>query len=165
MIAQIHGKEFPLQDVFCDKFVFRIPRYQRPYAWKIEQAETLLDDLLGAVGDLNDNTDDLDSYFIGSIVVVKDENKPDADVVDGQQRLTTLTILLAAIRSIYRDQDSKQEITGYIYLRGKPLIKMPDHFHLTLREKDALFFQEMIQKDVSLEKVRAINIAELEIDS
>lgn len=159
--AQIHGKEFALQDVFCDKFVFRIPRYQRPYAWKVEQAETLLDDLLSAIGNLDDDTDDLESYFLGSIVVVKEEGKPDAEVVDGQQRLTTLTILLAAIRAAFRDEDARREITGFIYLKGRPLVKMPDHYHLTMREKDAVFFQETIQKDVELEKAQAINIAEL----
>lgn len=156
--SQIHGKEYPLQDVFCEKYVFNIPRYQRPYAWKVEQAETLLDDLLSAIGDLGDPNDNLDSYFIGSIVVVKEESKPDSDVVDGQQRLTTLTILLAAIRASYRGEDAQQEITHFIYLKGKPLIKMPDHYHLTLREKDAEFFQEMVQKDVKLEKLRAINV-------
>ena len=158
--SQIHGKEFPLRDVFCDKYVFRIPRYQRPYAWKIEQAETLLDDLLSAIGDVDDSSDDLESYFIGSIVVVKEETKPDADVVDGQQRLTTLTIILAAIRATYKASDV-QEITSYIYLKAKPLTHMPDHYHLTLREKDALFFQDVVQKDIKLEKLRTVNVAEL----
>lgn len=159
--AQIHGKEYPLQDVFCDKFVFRIPRYQRPYAWKVEQAETLLDDLLAAIGDLNDNTDDLESYFLGSIVVVKEEGNPDSEVVDGQQRLITLTMLLAAIRATYKNDDARQQLTGFIYLKGKSLVKMPDNYYLTLRDKDAVFFQEMIQKDINLEKVKAINVAEL----
>ena len=158
---QIHGKEFPLQDVFCEKFFFRIPRYQRPYAWKVEQAETLLDDLLGAIGDFNDSADDLEFYFIGSIVVVKEEGEPHAEVVDGQQRLTTLTILLAAIRATYKDNDAQQNITGFIYHKGNPLTRIPDHYHVTLREKDAGFFQEMIQKDVNLEKVNSANLAEL----
>lgn len=163
--AQIHGKEYPIQDVFCDKFVFRIPRYQRPYAWKVEQAQTLLEDLLGAIGDLNDSSDDLESYFLGSIVIVKEEGQPDAEVVDGQQRLTTLTILLAAIRATYRDQDARNNLTGFIYHKGNPLTKTPDHHHLTLRERDAEFFQDVIQKDIALTKVRTLNIAELPTDS
>ncbi len=165
MIAQIHGKEFPIRDIFCEKFIFQIPRYQRPYAWKVEQAEILLDDLLGAIGDLNDDGDDLESYFLGSIVVVKDEATPDSEVVDGQQRLTTLTLLLAAIRATYRDDAERQNLTEFIYHRGNPRTKTPDHFHVTLREKDALFFQEMVQKDFRLEKLRSINIGELHIDS
>ncbi len=159
--AQIHGKEFPLQDVFCDKYVFRIPRYQRPYAWKDEQAETLLDDLLAAIGDLNDDTDDQESYFLGSIVVVKEEGNPDAEVVDGQQRLTTLTILLAAIRATYKSADKRQELTSFIYLKGKSVVKMPDNYYLTLRDKDATFFQDVIQKDILLEKAKTINVAEI----
>jgi uncharacterized protein with ParB-like and HNH nuclease domain len=159
--AQIHGKEFPIQDIFCEKFVFHIPRYQRPYSWELEQAQTLLDDLLGAIGNLEDSTDDLESYFLGSIVVVKEENKPEAEVVDGQQRLTTLTILLAAIRASFESEEARQHITHFIYHKGNPLTKTPDHYHLTLRERDAEFFQNNVQKDVSLEKVKGSNIAEL----
>lgn len=159
--AQIHGKEFPLQDIFCEKFIFHIPKYQRPYAWKVEQAELLLDDIVSALGNFETAEDDLDSYFLGSIVVVKEDSSPDADVVDGQQRLTTLTILLSAIRAVYQDNKSKQNITKFVYEEGNPLTKTPDHYHLTLKEKDALKFQEWIQKDEKLDQVRNINIAEL----
>ena len=159
--AQIHGKEYPIQDVLCDKFLFEIPRYQRPYSWGIEQAETLLDDLLSAIGNLEDSTDDTESYFLGSVVVVKEEGIPKAEVVDGQQRLTTLTILFAAIRATITDQEFRDELTSFIYHKGKASVKLPDCFYLTLREKDALYFQEIIQKDVNLAKVRVENLAEL----
>lgn len=51
MPTKIHGAEYPIQKIFCDDFVFSIPLYQRPYAWEIEQAEALLEDLLGFLGD------------------------------------------------------------------------------------------------------------------
>ena len=50
MPTKIHGAEYPIEKIFCDDFVFSIPLYQRPYAWEIEQAENLLDDLLGFWG-------------------------------------------------------------------------------------------------------------------
>ena len=70
---QIQGKEHPIKEIFCQPFAFTIPRYQRPYAWGTAQAVQLLEDLLGALGDLDDDTDNMDAYFLGSIVVVKKE--------------------------------------------------------------------------------------------
>ncbi len=74
--------------------------YQRPYAWEVEQAETLLDDLLSFLGDGVEPVDEVNPYFLGSIVLIKSDGLPEAEVVDGQQCLTTLTILLAALREI-----------------------------------------------------------------
>lgn len=67
---------------------FRIPPYQRPYAWTSEQIDDLWDDLV----------DNIDSgHFLGSLVLSsEDESRP--QVIDGQQRLTTLMLLLAALR-------------------------------------------------------------------
>ena len=58
------------------------------YAWTEEQAGILFDDLYDFF-----QTETIDNYFLGSIVLIKEENKPYADVIDGQQRLTTLSIL------------------------------------------------------------------------
>lgn len=96
---EIRGEHRPIQKVFCNDFVLRVPHYQRPYAWKVESAQELLSDLLAFMGDGLGKADDLPPYFLGSIVLVKDDAYPEADVIDGQQRLTTLTILLAALRA------------------------------------------------------------------
>lgn len=67
---------------------FRIPPYQRPYAWTSEQIDDLWDDLLDNLGG---------GHFLGSLVLsAEDEARP--QVIDGQQRLTTLMLLLAALR-------------------------------------------------------------------
>lgn len=159
--SRIQGKEYPIHDILCEKFVFSIPRYQRPYAWKIEQAETLLEDLKSALGDIDDDSDDIDDYFLGSVVVVKEDDKPSAEVVDGQQRLTTLTILLAAIRALISNMQYKDDLTKYIYVKGNPFERTLDHFHLYLRERDQEFFQEYIQKDIFLERLHSLNQAQL----
>lgn len=159
--VRIHGKEYPVKDIFCEKFFFKIPNYQRPYAWKVEHAETLLDDILNALGSPDDPSDDLDSYFLGSMVVVKDEDRPDAEVIDGQQRLTTLTILLAVIRALLADPSKREDIRPFIYTRGNPLTKVPDRCHIRLRERDADFFQKNIQKDEGLEGLNKLNEAGL----
>lgn len=71
-----------------DEQQFRIPPYQRPYAWTSEQIDDLWDDLLDNLGG---------GHFLGSLVFSsEDENRP--LVIDGQQRLTTLMLLLSAVR-------------------------------------------------------------------
>ena len=70
--------------------LYQIPRYQRPYSWGEEQLEKLWDDLKDAIE--NDPY-----YFLGSIITAKPQDASNyIDVVDGQQRLTTLLILLCA---------------------------------------------------------------------
>jgi uncharacterized protein with ParB-like and HNH nuclease domain len=82
MPAKIHGGELPVKEILSDHYCFAIPRYQRPYAWTTEQAGELLDDLLG---NLNGQSavDQLDPYFLGSIVLIKEDKLPASQVVDG----------------------------------------------------------------------------------
>lgn len=155
---QIKGGEHPVGKIFAKDFLFRIPLYQRPYAWQKDQAEELLDDLLGFVGD--EPVDQLNPYFLGNIVVIKQDHKPDADVVDGQQRLTTLTILLSAIRSLM-PENFASALTEYIYEKGNAVEETEDRFRLTLRERDAKFFQDYIQKEGNLESLSKLNEAKL----
>ena len=89
--TKIQAGEHPIGDIFSDDYRFTIPRYQRPYTWTTEQAGEMFDDLLAASSNKL-SLEDTDPYFLGSIVLVKAENDPQAEVVDGQQRLTTLTI-------------------------------------------------------------------------
>lgn len=81
-----------------EKADFLIPDYQRPYAWGEKECETLWSDIFSfAFPDnnyLNFNPKK-DEYFLGPIVTFKNENEQ-MEVIDGQQRLTTLMLLLRA---------------------------------------------------------------------
>lgn len=144
--AKIHGAEFPLLKIFSNDFNFNIPLYQRPYSWTTEQAGELLDDLLSFIGsDAGVDIKDLSPYFLGSIVLIKAESIPDAEVVDGQQRLTTLTILLSALRHTIADGKLAEALTGYLYEEGDPLVGTNNRYRLTLRERDAEFFRKWVQ--------------------
>ncbi|MFC3563562.1 DUF262 domain-containing protein [Pedobacter jamesrossensis] len=75
--------------------LYQIPRYQRPYSWGDDQLEKLWDDLIEAKE--NDP-----NYFLGSVITAKPEDSSSyLDIVDGQQRLTTLTILLCVYRDLF----------------------------------------------------------------
>lgn len=81
---------------------FIIPEYQRPYAWTEEQIVTLFDDLWEFVSNENQGT-----YFLGSIVSYKNEYG-EQEIIDGQQRITSLFLLL---RAIYKKLISTNEMT------------------------------------------------------
>src|SRR2546428_1191342 len=97
----IRGSEYPIKKIFSDDFVFTIPVYQRAYAWTTEESEELIQDLISAMEGKEVSLDELSPYFLGSIVLIKGD-EPNAQVIDGQQRLTTLTMLLAALRSLIK---------------------------------------------------------------
>jgi uncharacterized protein with ParB-like and HNH nuclease domain len=91
---------------------FLIPDYQRPYAWEEEQCQTLWDDIFSFAFPNNnkDNFNQDDEYFLGSIVTFKNENDK-LEVIDGQQRLTTLMLLLRAFYEKFgnmQDEDAKR---------------------------------------------------------
>src|SRR3954453_1098325 len=104
-MRRIEAHEVPLHEVFSSDYSFRIPDYQRPYAWEREQAEQLLEDLLDTL-----RRDEDEPYFLGSVVLVKEPDQASAEVIDGQQRLTTLTILFAVLRDLADAQELEHEI-------------------------------------------------------
>ena len=161
MSTKIHGAEYPIQKIFCDDFVFSIPLYQRPYAWEIEQVEALLSDLLGFLGDSNDPIDELSPYFLGSIVLIKPEGSPNAEVVDGQQRLTTLAILIAVLREVLPPDRSPGKLTKFLCEEGDEFTGTKNRYRLTLRERDADFFQEYIQDKGGIQKLGSLKEAVL----
>ena len=139
MSKKITGAEYPLSKIFSSDFDYVIPSYQRPYAWTTDQAGELFDDLY----DFFDQEPD-DSYFLGSIVLIKDETKPHAEVIDGQQRLTTLTILLSLITSQFTNE-LKADFEAYIREPGRASQGLSPKPRLALRERDKAFFASYIQ--------------------
>lgn len=160
MPVAIHATEKALFKVFSNDFAFSIPAYQRPYAWTREQASELLTDLLSFLGDGSESITDANPYFLGSIVLIKSEDAPEADVVDGQQRLTTLTILLAILRSLL-SQESALEVTKFIYQKGNKFEGTDDRYRLKLRKRDEDFFRKHIQDGKSLDALLELDTSQL----
>jgi len=114
---------------------YRIPRFQRPYSWTTENIQEFWDDVV------RDRPVD---YFIGSMVTFKEGSQRFA-VVDGQQRLTTITILLAVLRNKLQDlglEDLARGIHGLIERRN---IDNKEEFILST-ETAYPFFQDHILK-------------------
>ncbi len=122
---------------------FVIPIYQRVYSWEKEQCKQLWDDIIKTGGN-----DQIEGHFIGSIVFVHDgiytTNYNELLIIDGQQRLTTITLLLIALRNHSSDEVKRKEIESYLINSNKDGDKK---FRLILSEsdKDTLLF--LIDKD------------------
>ncbi len=157
MTQTLAAKEQSLAKIFSDDYVFTIPGYQRPYAWGNEQAQELFDDLLDAMRAAPVQLSDAPPYFLGSIVLIKPETRPEATVVDGQQRLTTLTLLLSAIRAIVPDSGVQAGITKRIYEHGDVVSATEARYRLSLRERDRHFFREYVQHEDGLLKLVSLN--------
>ncbi|OPH40002.1 DUF262 domain-containing protein [Moraxella equi] len=82
----------------ADSF-YQMPIYQRPYSWDKDRVEQLWADIFEAYENHKENPSQDNNYFLGSLVVVKNKNGA-YDVVDGQQRITTLTILFCVLRDL-----------------------------------------------------------------
>lgn len=140
MSAKIKGAEYPLAKIFSSDFDYMIPAYQRPYAWTEEETDTLFEDLYGFYQ--SEPADE--TYFLGSIVLIKDEDKPLSEVIDGQQRLTTLTILLAVLTSRLSGEDYN-DFKTYLIEPGRTSQGIPSKPRICLRPRDKDFFQTYIQ--------------------
>jgi len=139
MSKNISGSEYPLSKIFSKDFDFVIPPYQRPYSWTVDQTSELIDDLYDFY--ISDTNED---YFLGSIVLIKEESSPSSEVIDGQQRLTTLTIIFAALASMIEESKRKDMILQYILEPGNPYEDLEPKPRLTLRERDRAFFEKYV---------------------
>jgi hypothetical protein len=141
-LKPIEAGEIQLGKLFTSEFDFAIPDYQRPYAWGRDETLQLLDDLQSS---LDRDTDE--PYFLGSIVLVKEKGVPASEVIDGQQRLTTLTILFAVLRDLADEPPLRADIHKFV---EEPAVVWADRApkaRLRLRERDAKFFSDHIQTD------------------
>jgi hypothetical protein len=162
MPTTLAAHEQSISKTFGGDYVFKIPGYQRPYAWTTDQARDLLDDLWGFMTTGGAAIEKISPYFLGSIVLIKPEAEPDSDVVDGQQRLTTLTLLLSAIRANV-PAEAAGDITQLIYEKGSQIRGTQDRFRLSLRPRDLEFFQTYVQREDGFAKL--IELGQQDTDS
>lgn len=148
MAKTLEAHDKLIREIFEGSYQFEIPDYQRPYAWTTEQAGELFDDLVSAMQDARANGA-TSQYFLGSIVLIKNDRDPKAMVVDGQQRLTTLTILFAALRAAWEAANyppGVKSVTPFLYEEGDEMLGKATGYRFTAREEDATFFRQYIQE-------------------
>jgi len=152
MPASLVAHEQPISKIFGKDYVFSIPHYQRPYSWTKDQARDLFDDLTGFMHGYTGDVIEVPPYFLGSIVLIQTDGDPPADVIDGQQRLTTLTILLSAIRANLPSSEASG-LTQYIYEKENLFEQTPDRFRLNLWKHTGEFFKTYVQLEDGFTKL------------
>lgn len=109
-MPDIEAKEVTVGKLFSPDFIFEIPIYQRPLSWAKDNFDVLFEDIYDAL------TNKESQYFLGSIILQEHENaKNRFDIVDGQQRLSSLAILMAVIRDRTDNQKLKNSLAAYLY--------------------------------------------------
>lgn len=140
-LNRIEAKEISVGKLFhSGDYEFEIPEYQRPYAWGAGESLQLLSDLAGAL-----ERDTEEPYFLGSIVLVKAPGDPRSEVIDGQQRLTTLTILLALLRDRVESESLRRSIHQLLETEALEWDNVPAKPRLRLRPRDTHFFHAHVQ--------------------
>lgn len=138
----IKVKEIDIKFLFRD-FWFNVPSYQRPYVWGEDNINELLDDILYAF-----ENDSQDTYFMGALVLQNKEND-EYDILDGQQRLTTLALLLATIRDNIKVEKTKKSLQEHLFQEDDETADIPsrNRFTFNIRNEVQSFFEEYIIKE------------------
>ena len=144
-MSEIKSGKWIIQDVF--KQWYRIPNYQRPYVWEKDQVIDLLDDI--SVACKKDSSGD---YFLGSLVLKEnnDGGYIEYDVLDGQQRLTTLFLLTAVIRDLTDNKQRQDTCHNSIFQQGNADDNIPERLRIffDIRKEVSNFIDKYIkQKD------------------
>ncbi len=112
-MSKLNVDQKNVSTLFSDKKAdFLIPDYQRPYAWEEDKCKTLWDDIFSFAFPDNDcdKFDENEEYYLGPIVTFKNENGK-IEVIDGQQRLTTLMLLLRAFYDGFANANDRKSIS------------------------------------------------------
>jgi len=135
----VRAQESSLSDVFAPGEKLRMPPYQRSYSWGEPEALELLGDLLEA-------TEAQIPHFIGAVVFVHGDEPGILEIVDGQQRLTTLTILLCVLRDMETDKDRAHVLNALIADEARPMLGEGANWRVALNYQDGAFFRDTIQR-------------------
>lgn len=152
---EIEAKKVKINTLFKD-FWFRIPEFQRSYVWGKEQIDELLDDLNYARTNHPNK-----EYFLGSVVLQKHSVTSKSvtydccDVLDGQQRMTTLFLLMAVLRDLSQNPKLTANVKEAIYQEEDPFSNQPERIRIEFLIRDAVedFVEEFIKTDGATEEV------------
>jgi len=124
---EIKSEKILVKEIFSNLW-FRIPEYQRPYIWGRDEIDDLLDDLSFAHDEKPDQ-----EYFLGSFVYqskkagsIPGQEFDENDLLDGQQRMTTLLMLFACIRDLSGNPKVKASCQRSIFQEGDDIDGIPE---------------------------------------
>jgi hypothetical protein len=151
MPSQFAAQTMPLGQLFSNLHALHTPSYQRPFSWEQREASRLLEDLAAAM-EADGDGGDIDEYFLGTMLFIEAERASRLpfsrqarvlEVVDGLQRLTTLTILFCVLRDLGAKDGGKPNDRVLAAIgtgQGRNARQ-----RLSLREADEAFFEAHVR--------------------
>jgi hypothetical protein len=103
-------KVLPLKELFSDAYEFRLPYFQRAYAWQTAEIGRLLSDITQAMRASRGER----GYFLGKLMVAKQQDRAKTALVDGHQRVMSLTLLFAVLRDLESDAALQSKLNSFI---------------------------------------------------
>ncbi len=141
MVNEIEAKEVSVGKLFSPDFIFTIPIYQRPLSWDKENFDQLFEDIYDAM------TNKETQYFLGSIILQECEaDKNKYYIVDGQQRISTLAILMAVIRDYTKNENLRKKLASYLYQEEDEFKGIPEERRIMPWEDLEKLFNETVYK-------------------
>lgn len=139
----LHAYTKTVNDLFSINKKYVVPRFQREFSWREEQLSELWKDLVSNILTKGSKLENQE-YFIGSLVLVGEDKSTDFKIVDGQQRLTTITILLSALVESFKEIEQNDLAQGiYTFIEGRDVSNKK--FFKLENENPKPFLQNSIQ--------------------
>lgn len=132
---------------------FVIPDYQRPYNWSDDEINTLFEDLWEATLDSITNQSSNKTFFLGSIVTFYNKEKKEQEIIDGQQRITTLFLLLRAIYTELSKNEQKNEKEENFINEISPCLWMKDKYTNNYFKDQILIDSKIIENTADKENI------------
>lgn len=114
MPIKMESQTLTIGELLTSSNIFRMPAFQRPYAWGEEEAAQLYDDLSTAYLDATEEDTERGYYFLGQLLVSRRAPSAPYEVVDGQQRLVTLSAILAILRDLLPPGPFKDDLQTHV---------------------------------------------------
>lgn len=149
----MQASETKLQQILEGTRQYVVPLFQRPYSWKVPEWEALWNDILCLC-----EVDKARPHFMGSIVTMPTTSSPEQVskylLIDGQQRLTTIFILLSALRDTVKhsEEELAKEINDTILVNPFKKKNGSDYYKLQPTQVDRMVFHQIINSDSSVNK-------------
>jgi uncharacterized protein with ParB-like and HNH nuclease domain len=137
--------------ILTTDFRYKVPAYQRNFSWTLEEVDQLWQDVIQAM------EENRSEYFLGTVVVDEDRDSKIRSVIDGQQRLATLSMIFAAIRTIYDEHNDERSAEVYKdYLGIKDRRTRITEARLTLNVINEPQYQKLVVDSISDAQLSAI---------
>jgi uncharacterized protein with ParB-like and HNH nuclease domain len=169
--GQIYSEKVVILNLFAN-FWFSVPVYQRPYVWGKDEITELIDDVNYA-----SKHNPLGQYFLGSMVLRKAQTATDGvnfeeyELLDGQQRLTTLYLMLASIRDRVNDEKLKEACRKMLYQEENIWENIPGRNRIvyTIRDNIDTFIESFVKPNggtlnpdlIEFEKSKILSLANM----